>query len=297
MLPLHDTSAGSPAGVGQRAAQPEPVVHRHVVLGDGDEAGQPRLGREQIVVRAVERVGAALVPDGEQLPLGVEQEAEVHLHRVVVGAVGDRLQARHQLGRRSAIASASSRSVANEPVPRWPSSPGRVYARDQPAGSRRSTPTPGSRCRSGRARPRRQRGPRPPERLGHPRERIAPRPARAAPSRSATRREPQRTSERRDGAGASDRPAAHRPAPAPASSARQIRPSKHRLVDRCRRHACRSAIRWPARLPLSTVETYGRLQHAQIVQVVPVVEVAAEPAHPLERAERQLEPLGHLLER
>ncbi len=37
MLPLHDTSAGLPGGVGQGAAQAEPVVHRHVVLGHGEK--------------------------------------------------------------------------------------------------------------------------------------------------------------------------------------------------------------------------------------------------------------------
>ena len=47
-------------------------------------------------------MGAALEADGEQLPLGVEQEAEVHLHGVVVGPVGDHLEPLDQLGRRSA---------------------------------------------------------------------------------------------------------------------------------------------------------------------------------------------------
>ena len=43
-------------GVGQGAVQVEPVLHRHIVLGDRDEAGQPGLRRQQVVERGVERV-------------------------------------------------------------------------------------------------------------------------------------------------------------------------------------------------------------------------------------------------
>ncbi len=52
--------------------------------------------------------------------------------------------------------------------------------------------------------------------------------------------------------------------------------------------------RWPARLPLSTDDTYCGLEPAQVARVVPVVEVAAEPLEPVDGGERRLEALHHL---
>ena len=46
--------------------------------GDRDEAGQPRLGRQRVVVGAVEPPVGDAVPDREQPPLAVEEEAELH---------------------------------------------------------------------------------------------------------------------------------------------------------------------------------------------------------------------------
>ena len=40
----------------QGATEAEPVRGRHVALGDRDEAGEPRLGREQVVVARIERL-------------------------------------------------------------------------------------------------------------------------------------------------------------------------------------------------------------------------------------------------
>ena len=71
----------------------EPVIRGHVVLGDGDEARQPRLGAEQIVVRGVERVGPFVIADGEQLALRIVQEAEIHRHAEGERAIGDRREA------------------------------------------------------------------------------------------------------------------------------------------------------------------------------------------------------------
>ena len=55
---------------------------RDVALGDRDEAGQPRFGREQIVVRGVEAAGAfgvrRAVADRQQAALLVVEQAEVH---------------------------------------------------------------------------------------------------------------------------------------------------------------------------------------------------------------------------
>ena len=60
----------------------EPVGLGHVALGDGEKAGQPRFGGEQVVVRRIAAsrplvVGEAIA-DGEQLPLRVVEESEVH---------------------------------------------------------------------------------------------------------------------------------------------------------------------------------------------------------------------------
>ena len=46
----------------------------------------------------------------------------------------------------------------------------------------------------------------------------------------------------------------------------------------------------PARLPLSTVETYARRQRRQRARVVPVQQVALEVLEPLDRGQRRVEP-------
>ncbi len=65
-----------------RPPEVEPVHLRHVPLGDREEAGQPGFGRQQIVVGRIQPAGAVgirqAVPDREQLPDGIQQEAEVH---------------------------------------------------------------------------------------------------------------------------------------------------------------------------------------------------------------------------
>ena len=85
--------------MGQPPAEPEPVIDGRVILGDRDEAGEAGLGREQVVVRSVARAGARLVPDREQGPRLVVEEAEVHLEGVVVGAIRQRPEASHQVRR------------------------------------------------------------------------------------------------------------------------------------------------------------------------------------------------------
>ena len=86
-----------------RPSEMEPVHLGHVALGDGEEAGQPRFGRQQIVVRRIEPAGALgvgeAVADREQLPLRIEQEPEVH-------RVEQRRRARAASARRDARASA-----------------------------------------------------------------------------------------------------------------------------------------------------------------------------------------------
>ncbi|MNF43877.1 hypothetical protein D3C84_249780 [compost metagenome] len=65
---------------GGRPSQPEPVAGDDIPLGDGKQAGQPRLRGEQIVTAAVEPVVGEGVADGEQAALLIEQEPEVHPH-------------------------------------------------------------------------------------------------------------------------------------------------------------------------------------------------------------------------
>jgi hypothetical protein len=74
------------------------VVQRRVILGDREIAGQPRLGGEEIVVRRIGRVGAGGEADGEELPLVVEEDPEVHLHGVLIGPLGDGLEATQHVG-------------------------------------------------------------------------------------------------------------------------------------------------------------------------------------------------------
>ncbi len=106
----------SARGVGQRAAEPEPVIDGDVVLGDRDEAGETRLGGEQVVIRSVPRMGARLVPDREQGPGVVVEEAKVHPERIVVGAIRHRPQASHQLRRgRGPRREAAPRLGSSEP--------------------------------------------------------------------------------------------------------------------------------------------------------------------------------------
>ena len=65
----------------QGAAQPEPVLGGHIALGDGDEARQPRFGRQQVVEIGIETAVAAAIADGKELAVGIEQKAEFHRHR------------------------------------------------------------------------------------------------------------------------------------------------------------------------------------------------------------------------
>ena len=54
---------------------------RHIVLRNREEACQARFGREQVVAILIQRAVGGAIPDGKQLSLGVEQEAELHRER------------------------------------------------------------------------------------------------------------------------------------------------------------------------------------------------------------------------
>ncbi len=78
-------------------AQPEPVLLRHVALGDGEEAGQAALAREQVVVGRVKAALGRVVADGEELAAGVVEHREVGVLPHLAGDVGDEAQRREQL--------------------------------------------------------------------------------------------------------------------------------------------------------------------------------------------------------
>ena len=85
----------------ERPAERGPVAHRHVALGDGQQAGQARLRGQQVVEAGVELLLGDAVADVEQVPPAVVQEAEV-------GAPGELLAAwRRCACRRAAVASSS----------------------------------------------------------------------------------------------------------------------------------------------------------------------------------------------
>ena len=57
------------------------MLRRHVALGDGEEAREPRLGSQEIVAVVVERTFVDQIADRQQLPVGIEQEAELRRQR------------------------------------------------------------------------------------------------------------------------------------------------------------------------------------------------------------------------
>ena len=86
--PTPRQQSGRAGGAVQRARQPEPVLHRHVVPGDRDEARQARLRGQQIVEGGIRGERVRMVTDREQLSRAVVQEREVHLRHEPVGLVG-----------------------------------------------------------------------------------------------------------------------------------------------------------------------------------------------------------------
>ena len=81
----------------ERSRQAKPVLDGHVVLRDGQEARQSRLGCQQVVKRCVGREQVGVIPDGEQLPGCVVEKRKVHVRHERVCLVGDGLQPFGQL--------------------------------------------------------------------------------------------------------------------------------------------------------------------------------------------------------
>ena len=58
----------------------EPVLSRHIILRDGNEAGEARFGGEEIVRARVEPPCARIVADGKETSLLVVEDCEIHRH-------------------------------------------------------------------------------------------------------------------------------------------------------------------------------------------------------------------------
>ena len=88
---------GRAAHAGERPSELEPVVLRHVLLGDGQEAREPGLRGQEVVAGAVGAPRALgireAVADREQLVLPVIEEPEVHLRDQGFGAGGESQEA------------------------------------------------------------------------------------------------------------------------------------------------------------------------------------------------------------
>ena len=60
----------------------QPVAAWHLVLRQSHQAGNARLGSQQVVEVGVEFAGGHVVPDVEHLALRLEQEAKIHLTEI-----------------------------------------------------------------------------------------------------------------------------------------------------------------------------------------------------------------------
>ena len=63
-----------------RAPQPEPVPRINIALGDGKQAGQPRLGCQKIIAVRVNPIGDQRKSDGQKLFIRLQQKAKLHFH-------------------------------------------------------------------------------------------------------------------------------------------------------------------------------------------------------------------------
>ena len=235
--PDHERRPASRADGEERPAERRPVAHRHVALGDRQQAGQARLRGQQVVEAGVELLLGDAVADVEQVALAVVQEAEVGLPGQLL-AVAATSAAGAGPSRRPRCAGLRSRS-AERSVARW-------SARRQAQSSRRV----GARRRRLVAR-------QPASQLGggvaQQARRTAPASARHPPSGSAQREQARQRVP--PGSGRRTRRAAARGAPRRARArAAQRRSSCGARASS--RQACATASRWPLRLPLSTVDTY-----------------------------------------
>ena len=79
------------------------MLHRHVALGNRQQAGQSRFRCQQVVEAGIELLFGHPVADVEQVPLAVVQEAEVGLPGELLAALGEGAQAGRDGGVRRAL--------------------------------------------------------------------------------------------------------------------------------------------------------------------------------------------------
>ena len=81
MDPDQEIKAAPRADRSGGAAQAEPVSRGNVAFGDCKEAGQTRLGSQEIVAVLIERAFVREISDRQQLPVVIEEEIELHRKR------------------------------------------------------------------------------------------------------------------------------------------------------------------------------------------------------------------------
>ncbi len=63
---------------GESASQMEPVLGGNIAFRNGDKTRKPRFRSKQIVIVGIQISFRAAITDGQQLTLGIEQEAKLH---------------------------------------------------------------------------------------------------------------------------------------------------------------------------------------------------------------------------
>ena len=72
------------------------MTWRYLILGDGYEAGDPRLGGKQVIVVVIQSFTRDVVTDVKQLSLRVEQKAKIHRLDILRGLLLQILKAAQQ---------------------------------------------------------------------------------------------------------------------------------------------------------------------------------------------------------
>ena len=285
------------------------MVRGDIALGDRKEAGEAGLGGEEVVVARIQRAVADPKPDREELAGRVEQEAEVRLPEELLGLVGDRLEPSRRASPRPAVrrrprrpADRTARRSSGRPVlggRGWSSARSRAWLLTASrAASAQVTSSPSASS------------PRSAVRAAATSDSV-----RACADSSPRASRPGLGRRRDDGAGAGGQleglvevPPGERLASAgrrrsrrrPRGSGRSASPIPASAAATGSgwsiiwRQALDSASRWPARLPLSTDDTYAGSSAVQVARVVPVVQVPAEPFEAADGRERRLQALHHL---
>ena len=152
--PAHERA--SLADLGEVAAEAEPVLLRHVALGDREEARQATFARQQVVVAVVEPALVEVVADREQVAVLVVEHREVRVLPHLACDVGRESQSRQQLDARPGATPRSPSSDLASPIPRPPGACADVRRRQRVELVERLRPAP-RRARQARARSSKQR--------------------------------------------------------------------------------------------------------------------------------------------